>query len=100
MDSQTKEDIQLLINVARPYLVSAYKNADATLYHKVTEQFIPVANRTFMQMDKNPDMTWFAVKAFGSSLHNPFFWKYTNLVHSFCDYLELRNNEVANACAN
>lgn len=90
MNLQIKDDIEVLLNVARPKLIEAYRNADATLYHKVTEQFISVANRIFMQIHKSSDMTWFAVKAFGSNLCNPLFWKYTDLVHSFCDYLHLR----------
>jgi hypothetical protein len=91
MDEQTKEDVELLINVARPQLARAYKNADANLYHKITEQFILIATRIFMHLYENSDVTgWFSVKACGPKLCNPVFWKYTNLVHSFCDYLHLR----------
>jgi hypothetical protein len=92
-----KSDIDILLNVARPKLIEAYKNGDATSHHKVSEEFIPVANRVFMHFYENSDITWFAVKACGSSLCNLVFWKYTDLVHSFCDYLELRNMEVTNA---
>jgi len=100
IDNQTKNDIEALLTVARPQLLKAYRNGDVNTYHKVSEEFIPVANRIFMHLYENYDIAWFAVKACGSkSLCSPSFWKYTDLVHSFCDYLTLRNKEVANASA-
>lgn len=93
MDQQITSDIETLLNIARPKLLKAYRNGDAQMYHNVSEEFIHVANRIFMHLQKNSDITWFEFKALGSSLCNSFFWKYTDLVHSFCDYLELRNKE-------
>jgi len=89
IDNQKKTDIDLLLNIARPKLIEAYRNGNAQVYHKVSEEFISVANRIFMHLYENSDITWFAVKMFGSSLCNPFFWKHTDLIHSFCDYIDL-----------
>jgi hypothetical protein len=88
IDQQVKSDIDLLLNEARPKLISAYRNVDTKLYHKVNEEFIPLANRIFMHLYENSDIAWFAVKSCGSRLCNPVFWKYTDLVQSFCDYVE------------
>lgn len=98
LDDQTKSDIETLLTDAKPKLIEAYRKDDAKLYHKVSEEFISVANRIFMHLYENSDITWFPFRACGSSLCNPVFWKYTDLVHSFCDYLELRSKEVSNAC--
>lgn len=94
-DKKIESDIELLLTIARPRLQEAYKNAKS--YCAISDEYIPVAIRVFKYLYENSDLAWYAVKAFGSSLCRPSFWKYTDLVHSFCDYLELRRKEVANA---
>jgi hypothetical protein len=96
MDKEIELDIELLLTVARPKLIEAYKKAES--YCRISEKFIPVAIRVFMHLYENSDLSWNAFKAFGSSLRRPSFWQYTNLVQNFTDYLALRfASETANA---
>ena len=92
-DQNLKADIETLLNVSKPKLIEAYRNADAKSYHATCGEYFPVAHRVFMSLIENSNITWFAFEAFGSSLCNPFFWKYTDLIQSFCEYLELINKK-------
>lgn len=95
MEKQIESDIESLLTIARPKLIEAYKKAES--YCAISDEYIPVAIRVFMHFYENSDLAWYAVKTFGSSLRRPTFWMYTDLVHSFCDYLALRSKEFANA---
>lgn len=97
MRNKIKLDIEALLTGARPKLIEAYKNGDTKLYHKISEEFIPVAHRIFMHLYEYSDITWPLTLMFGSKLSNPIFWKYTDFVLSFCDYLKLKSMEEAYA---
>lgn len=91
-----KADVEKLLTNFKPKLIEAYRKGDATSYHLHNEIFIPLAHRIFMHLCENSNITWFPFEAFGSKLQNLCFWKYTDFVQSFCDYLELKNKEEAN----
>lgn len=94
VDNEIKYDIEILLNDCRPRLIEAYESGETQSYHATCEEFIQVAYRVFMSLYENTDITWFAFEALGSSLCKPSFWRYTNLIQSFCEYLELRSKEI------
>lgn len=97
MNDKIQADIDTMLMIAKPKLDDAYRHGEGKLYHEISVEFIPVANRIFMRLYENADIKWFAYKRLDSKLCDPVFWKYTDLVQSFCDYLELRSKGVANA---
>jgi hypothetical protein len=89
-----KLDIESLLTIAKPRLEEAYKNGNSKQYHKVSKEFIPLAIRVFEPLYKNSEISWLAGNAYGSRLYDSSFWHGTDLVHSFCNYLDLKFKET------
>lgn len=52
IESETKADIDLLINVASPKLMAADKGGGPQLFNEVSKEFGPVAHRVYLALDK------------------------------------------------
>lgn len=110
-----KEDVEALINIARPKLIAADNGGGSTLFNEVSDEFGPIAHRVFLGLDRfgrepefyhdsdshvlldpltilnrSRDLT-------GTSIDDVQFWRHGDMIKTLCDFLLLKFPEVINA---
>ena len=109
MDQQTKLDIELLLNEARPEIKDADQAGDPHRFNDAGLKYGHIAHRVYLALD-TPSRgrcydreakrvlldPWTVImrsskfENYGNSaIDDPNFWNHADMVHTLCDYLDL-----------
>jgi hypothetical protein len=118
LNFETKSDIEVLLNIARPKLIAADNGGGSELFNEVSKKFGPVAHRVYLALDLperkperyhnketrrvmlDPCTVINRARSFldsDTTIDDEEFWLHCDMIKSLCDYIDLRNMEVINA---
>jgi hypothetical protein len=111
------ENIEQLLNSARPLLIKADKGGGSTLFNKAIEDFGPLAHEVFLELDlpfrtanayhdSEPNRVLLDPKTVlnrAADLNHKVdiddleFWMHGDMIKTLCDYLDMRFGSILHA---